>query len=376
MLATTSSATVTSNSTSTTNKKSTRKHKFFRRVPSRKDASNNDSASTATSSTLDDMSATGHNSDPGVVVMVRRLSPDRQTLLLPPPSPQPPQSLQPPHQSIIFTSAESKLLLDRLRQQDQHALKTETPSERTERFLGPIDLDTLSDDDNDGNDRSACTSPVNLNSVAMIPSATIPGEQLSRENSDRSTAYSAIIASLLASANVVNEPVAKALPQNSEELDEYLKQVAEGSSFGSGQLSASSAEPGPIDVDDFIPEDSYWSHDDDEFILDEDEDEIYRGLAGYQEGCEPGVITDLSLVTWNEEEDDDEEDELLLDIAGKYINSSLQNSSAATANSKSEASRKQREQARQQQKNYPRTRLPPTHLKKNARSLPRSAALV
>ena len=61
---------------------------------------------------------------------------------------------------------------------------------------------------------------------------------------------------------------------------------------------------GPVDVDDFIPEDSYWAMDTHEFIL--DELEFTRQLIGYHEGCEPPMINDISLLT---DDDDDEEDD-------------------------------------------------------------------
>ena len=61
---------------------------------------------------------------------------------------------------------------------------------------------------------------------------------------------------------------------------------------------------GPVDVDDFIPEDSYWAMDTHEFIL--DELELSRQLIGYHEGCEPPMINDISLLTDDDDEDDDE----------------------------------------------------------------------
>jgi hypothetical protein len=60
---------------------------------------------------------------------------------------------------------------------------------------------------------------------------------------------------------------------------------------------------GPVDVDDFIPEDSYWAMDTHEFVL--DEIELSRQLIGYQEGCEPPMINDVSLLA---DEDDGEEE--------------------------------------------------------------------
>jgi len=100
---------------------------------------------------------------------------------------------------------------------------------------------------------------------------------------------------------------------------------------------------GPIDIDDFIPNDSYWAQPDHEIVL--DETELCRGLAGYVEGFEPEIITNLNVGKWNEhvmEDDDDDE----FDYFSKYrsgsrstftgSNNNNKHSSAATASSRRE----------------------------------------
>ena len=85
---------------------------------------------------------------------------------------------------------------------------------------------------------------------------------------------------------------------------------------------------GPVDIDDFIPPDSYWATEEHEIVL--DEVEICRGLAGYIAGFEPEIINDLSQ--WNEcvvEDDDDGE----LDEVADYRKLKRASSSAAAPNS-------------------------------------------
>jgi hypothetical protein len=109
------------------------------------------------------------------------------------------------------------------------------------------------------------------------------------------------------------------------ELDMFLRRwQASNAPFREGP-------PLPVDVDTLLSDVCFQPEDYEEFIL--DEVELCRELVGYQEGCEPELITDCSLMTWNEDEDHENI---------RKDTSRPPSTSAATANSKSTPGLKQK----------------------------------
>jgi hypothetical protein len=257
-------------------KKSTLKSKLLKLGPMKRDTSlTSDSSSITTSSTLDD--ADSHPAAAGV--LIRQLPVDRQPLL-PPRSP-----------------LQKQQIVESLQHQFSPRLLMPTPSELPskqvdpERFLGPIDLDGVSGDDEEG------FEVVDAGGLKHVHARLAPKVNKSALNVD-----------------------------DEHELDMFLRRwQASNAQFREGS-------PLPVDVDTFLSDVCFSPEDYEEFIL--DEVELCRELVGYQEGCEPELITDCSLMTWNEE--DEENDNIRKDA------SRPPSTSAATANSKSTPGLKQK----------------------------------
>lgn len=384
-----------------------RKPKSFFRRPSKKAGSavsQTDTSSSSTSSTLDDIS-TCHSE----TAMVRRLSQpqyqyDRQRLppRIPPQQQQIGRSLRhqfaevaPPTVKASDISVRSErsfgpIDLDTLCDEDDFlppgysedepvgALqklfavvnqdlmpkRSDAVSVRSaERSLGPIDVDTLCDDDD--LDRSLATGPVDVDSIfsgdalALCLNANGPFPNGNKSPSLNLPAGSTTLPVVNISASF--DPAVKAVVRQGSDdlLDDFLKQIEDGRILFAAEARLAQqqqqqqqriANSCPVDVDDFIPEESYWYHDH-EVIL--DEDEIWRGLVGYQEGFEPETINDVSLMTWNEEDDEDGDDfksAKVLNVAGQHRG----NTTAAMANSTSAASRQQRQLPHQRFPRIPR----------------------
>jgi hypothetical protein len=175
--------------------------------------------------------------------------------------------------------------------------------------------------------------------------------QQSKDEADEITTVASTDLHLKKNMDATAAPTTKFIPSLEESIIDDV----------GGLMGALAA--GPVDVDDFIPEDSYWAMDTHEFIL--DELELSRQLIGYHEGCEPPTINDISLLT--DDDDDDDEDEAVPVVMKKVIkrdvrqdlilqrtNKMTRQRTSATADSnelirRSQAIQQQQQQQQQQQ---------------------------
>lgn len=210
-------------------------------------------------------------------------------------------------------------------------------------YAGPVDVD---DTDSISSGSSAASSAKESVTSSTIDLASVISGDRSEDQTTRSSSTKASL--IVARKNSTEIEVKDA--HDTSEMEECLKLIDEvvDSLHSRNQVAApdtSFIHVGPVDIDDFIPEDSYWSYFH-EIVL--DESSYCRGLAGYEEGFEPETITDLSQIKdWGDQVGDDD-DELDESAIKDYTKPST---SAATANSKSAASPRQRRQLRYQ--SYP-----------------------
>jgi hypothetical protein len=188
-------------------------------------------------------------------------------------------------------------------------------SDLAERALGPIDLDALEEEATEMVPHPSSSQESTLGSLNTNASAESRGSAQEKDEAPDVIETPAVAAAatisesptdVIESSHVVEDPLLLLLlsqgPERSEkrdpsQLDALLQNILQddeatlASSTAQTQASGDLMDTlaaGPVDVDDFIPEDSYWSMNTQDFVL--DEVELSRQLAGYQEGCEPPCI--------------------------------------------------------------------------------------
>lgn len=259
------------------------------------------------------------------------------------------QPLLPPSQSPLL----EKQLVSVLRQEEQHnSLEMpqreqneqqdsvavpgslpdrKSPVDDTDRFLGPIDLDSLCDieDDNNHNNNNNSSKHIEL---ATTTTTTTPTIVLNEVVSQNASAFSNVVTTLTPLVSTTASPATTVEKEDPvvlgaaalAELDHFLWLIQEDRSKSSSAptglvdndnalllwlSSRSGGSDVPTDVDDFLRmEDDRPQEGSVEFFV--DEIQLCRELCGYQEGCEPELITDCSLLTWDEAEEDDEDDDV------------------------------------------------------------------
>lgn len=179
-------------------------------------------------------------------------------------------------------------------------------SRNTTRSSGPVDVDTVIElygDDSSTSSKDAAMIDDNMENKVI----------LERQEPKANLSVVSLINDLTAVSSTMygRKPLQASSPLVARRS--LGRSTVRGTSY-----SETSRVGGPVDVDDFIPVDSYYLYDRHYIIL--DEREFSRGLAGYEVGFEPEVIWDYESYkarrrfsdgcvpqAIREEEDDDEE---------------------------------------------------------------------